>query len=54
MTYVVNLFDWDVLGRYIVSMILQSIVFFTFNLTLHYQVFPAFFRRKFQVRILAS
>nr|QST14975.1 ABCA1-1 protein [Diaphanosoma celebensis] len=35
-----NLFEWDYLGQYMASMIIQGIVFFTFNLLLHYKTFP--------------
>ena len=45
-----NLADWDYLGRNITCMFLQSIIFFSFNLMLHYQILPDFIQRRFQVR----
>jgi len=35
-----DLFEWDYLGRYVVSMIIQAIVFFSFNLLVHYKTLP--------------
>ncbi|EFX66093.1 hypothetical protein DAPPUDRAFT_65035, partial [Daphnia pulex] len=33
-------FEWDYLGRYFLSMVVQAIVFFSFTVLLHYQVLP--------------
>ena len=46
-----NIFEWDYLGRYFVSMIIQAIVFFSFTVMLHYQVLPERVVRFFQVKL---
>jgi len=40
-----NIFEWNYLGRYFVSFILQAIIFFGFNLMLHYPFFPKLIAR---------
>ncbi len=40
-----NIFEWDYLGRYLVCMIIQAIIFFGFNLALHYPFFPKLMAR---------
>lgn len=44
-----NIFEWDYLGRYFLSMIVQAVVFFSFTVLLHYQVLPERVVRYFQV-----
>ncbi|XP_046463654.1 ATP-binding cassette sub-family A member 7-like isoform X2 [Daphnia pulex] len=43
-----NIFEWDYLGRYFLSMVLQAVVFFSFTVLLHYQVLPESVVRYFQ------
>ncbi|KAK4029566.1 hypothetical protein OUZ56_022545 [Daphnia magna] len=47
-----NIFEWDYLGRYFVCFILQAIVFFAFNLMLHYPFFPKLIARYYQKKSL--
>ncbi|XP_059350163.1 phospholipid-transporting ATPase ABCA1-like [Daphnia carinata] len=43
-----NIFEWDYLGRYFLSMVVQATLFFTFTVMLHYQVLPERVVRYFQ------
>ena len=50
--YYKNIFDWDFLGRYFLSMFLQTVVFFSLNLMLHHKLVPDVLQRKFEVSLL--
>jgi len=43
--YYRSIFEWNYLGRNLLCMTIQAVVFFTFNLLLHYQLFPKYLQR---------
>jgi len=51
-----SIFEWNYLGRNLLCMTIQAVVFFTFNLMLHYQVFSKCLHQysKIQVRSITN